>query len=452
MLFNHHYPYTNFHELNLEWLLCQIKSIRKIVDEFTLTNQIRYMGEWDISKGYPESSIVVYDDSGYIAIQPVPVGIDINNPDYWVKIANFTQEIANIGADLEELRSYAEGNITYLNNAINSQTELIRQRQKMLNSSAKCLLIGNSFARGTGSTGNNLGWSHYFQQNTGATCYTILQNGGDFLATGNSNADYPNKTYREAFNTWAENNRSSLPLIDFIIFGGCANDHNYDQSEIWPEVVTTVNRCRELCPNAQIYIFPMTQRRYINNSEALSGIVQAVYGWIHGASLSKSGGCDTYKFIGGHASMWADDTTHLNEFGYQRLAQFMAAYINGTESDIICQPLDDYIVLGENVTLYSGSNRNKLTRYGMTVEYEGGYTISDGIENNFTVATLPSPYRPAVTYYTMGYLTSTEPSTTLKLIPIEINSNGQIIIRRNTDAEPYSTSGNLYIHTTHLIG
>lgn len=448
MLFNHHYPYTNFHELNLEWLLCQIKSIRKIVDEFTLTNKIRYMGEWDITKGYPESSIVVYDDSGYIAIQPVPVGIDIGNTDYWVKIANFTQEIANIGADLEDLRSYAEGNITYLNNAINSQTGLIRQRQKMLNSSAKCLLIGNSFARGTGSTGNNLGWCHYFQQITGATCYTILQNGGDFLATGNNNADYPNKTYREAFNTWAENNRSTLPLIDFIIFGGGTNDHSYNQSEIWPEVVTTVNRCRELCPNAQIYIFPMTARRYYNNYETLSGLVQAVYGWEHGAMISGAGGCDTYSFIGGYAATWySEDNNHLNEFGYSRIADFMYGYINGLTDYMIAQPGEP--TLGENVSIVPETGRNKLTRYGMTVEYEGGYDVTTGVANGKVVATLPDRFRPAVTYYTFGYMIG---ASTLQIIPIEIRSDGPILIRRNTDIEPYPDAATIYIHTTHLIG
>lgn len=33
MLFNHKYPYTDFHELNLDWLLNTVKEVKQTVDE-----------------------------------------------------------------------------------------------------------------------------------------------------------------------------------------------------------------------------------------------------------------------------------------------------------------------------------------------------------------------------------------------------------------------------------
>ena len=143
MLFDHIYPYTNFHELNLEWLLSQFKELQKFVKDFALTNEITYGGEWDISKGYQASTIVVYNDSGYIAIKPVPVGVDITNNDYWVKVANFTQEIAGIGSRVDAL----EDDVSDLEETVAAIPEYIAAKRNK-----NIVFFGDSWTVGTGAT------------------------------------------------------------------------------------------------------------------------------------------------------------------------------------------------------------------------------------------------------------------------------------------------------------
>lgn len=106
------FPGTNFHELNIDWLVEAVKDIAKELEHFELVNQISYQGIWNITKNYPAWSIVTDNNDGYISLQPVPYGINITNTDYWVKVANFSAELANLGtrviaaeADIDELEN-----------------------------------------------------------------------------------------------------------------------------------------------------------------------------------------------------------------------------------------------------------------------------------------------------------------------------------------------------------
>ena len=87
------FPYTNFHELNMEWLLKKMKELAKTVDQFIATESLKFADPiiWDITTQYQKSTIVL-DPTGnaYLSVQPVPAGIQLNNEDYWLEIFNFT--------------------------------------------------------------------------------------------------------------------------------------------------------------------------------------------------------------------------------------------------------------------------------------------------------------------------------------------------------------------------
>lgn len=91
MGFINKYPYTDFHELNLDWILNMVQSVVKQVNDFTTFNSITWAGDWDASKSYVKWAIVQDSDgNGYISIQPVPSNINITNKDYWRLIAKYS--------------------------------------------------------------------------------------------------------------------------------------------------------------------------------------------------------------------------------------------------------------------------------------------------------------------------------------------------------------------------
>lgn len=81
------FPYTNFHELNLEWILNMLQQIDKTMSEFVAINALKYADpiQWSIIRQYEKNTIVIDPLSGtaYISVQPVPAGVIITNTDYW---------------------------------------------------------------------------------------------------------------------------------------------------------------------------------------------------------------------------------------------------------------------------------------------------------------------------------------------------------------------------------
>lgn len=87
------FPYTNFHELNLDWILHELKKLETEITNFVAINSVKYANPitWDITSQY-ETNTVVLDSSGnaYLSVQPVPAGVALDREEYWTKIGNFS--------------------------------------------------------------------------------------------------------------------------------------------------------------------------------------------------------------------------------------------------------------------------------------------------------------------------------------------------------------------------
>lgn len=129
-MFNEKWPYTNFHELNLDWILDTLKKQDATIADFISLNSITYADpiQWDITRQYPKNCVVVdKNGDGYLSVQPAPVGVEIGNTDYWTKIGNFSElwssvKLAITAAD-EGLKTTASadraaGDLVWLNNTL----------------------------------------------------------------------------------------------------------------------------------------------------------------------------------------------------------------------------------------------------------------------------------------------------------------------------------------------
>lgn len=87
------FPYANFHELNLDWILHELKELETEITNFVAINSVKYANPiiWDITSQY-ETNTVVLDSSGnaYLSVQPVPAGVSLDRAEYWTKIGNFS--------------------------------------------------------------------------------------------------------------------------------------------------------------------------------------------------------------------------------------------------------------------------------------------------------------------------------------------------------------------------
>ena len=94
-----HFPYTNVHELNLDWILSMMKALEAEWEAFTAGNSLTFADplQHDISKTYAKNTIVL-DSNGnaYVSLQTVPVGVGLQNSSYWLMVFDYEAFIEKV--------------------------------------------------------------------------------------------------------------------------------------------------------------------------------------------------------------------------------------------------------------------------------------------------------------------------------------------------------------------
>ena len=95
--FPHGWPYSNFHDLNLDWIISIIRELETKITQFVALNTVKYANplQWDITRQYATNTVVIdpSDGTAYLSVQPVPSGVQITDAEYWTPIftlQNFT--------------------------------------------------------------------------------------------------------------------------------------------------------------------------------------------------------------------------------------------------------------------------------------------------------------------------------------------------------------------------
>lgn len=105
-----------------------VSKVIEVMQQYIEISSISYADpiQWDITKQYPRNTVVVtVNGDGYLSTQPVPIGIDIDNEDYWTKIGNFSELWGSVKLAItpvdEKLKTTASANrnindLVWLNN------------------------------------------------------------------------------------------------------------------------------------------------------------------------------------------------------------------------------------------------------------------------------------------------------------------------------------------------
>ena len=95
----HKAPYTNFHDLNLDWIMDELNEFNTKLTNFVSLATIKYANpiQWNITSQY-EANTVVVDSNGnaYLSVKPVPSGVSLDRTEFWTKIGNFDELWADV--------------------------------------------------------------------------------------------------------------------------------------------------------------------------------------------------------------------------------------------------------------------------------------------------------------------------------------------------------------------
>ena len=122
--FLNQFPYSDFHEMNLDWILKAVKKVYEDMEHFKASNEVTYEGLWNITHQYETNDIVLDQERGYlmISIQPVPAGIDILNEDYWIPVSPFRIDTE---LDATSYNAIANKTVTEKFNSVDSDIALV---------------------------------------------------------------------------------------------------------------------------------------------------------------------------------------------------------------------------------------------------------------------------------------------------------------------------------------
>lgn len=144
----HFNGYTNFHDLNLDWMISEMRSMVDRIENYVSELGIKYADpfDWSITSQYEQNTLVIDPVSGtaYLSLKPVPAGVNITNTDYWTPVFTLDELIEGIREGTAEAveetnyatESYAAGRLIWVNK------QLVRAKT--------AISAGSTFNTGTG--------------------------------------------------------------------------------------------------------------------------------------------------------------------------------------------------------------------------------------------------------------------------------------------------------------
>ena len=313
------FPGTNFHELNIDWLVEAVKHLAREMYDFEIVNQITYEGPFDITKQYKAWAIVTDNNIGYISKQPVPAGVQLNNTEYWEVVADFTALIGDLGTRVIALES-----------DVNDLNEIVLDKPR------KIIYCGDSYGRGLsiigGQTVYGNGWTYYADQRLRpAMSYNLSTNQAAFAPGNPSNLRYGYQLEQFVLNHTA----AECEAITDIIIAGGFNESYFPNDDLVDSATQycatwTASYIKEHFPYAKVFI------GMIGRVPRMSGLSNALF-------VNFNRAIDKYKqiaiknhwkyltnveFAGHDYSTLSEDGVHYTTQGYELIGYAVATAVN----------------------------------------------------------------------------------------------------------------------------
>ena len=274
-LFGERMPYTNFHRLNLDWLIRQVKELGHDVSEYK--EQLDAMG---------------------------------------VSIEEFREYIDNIDLDIQE--EVAEQFPAALEHEIETGgfNRVLAETHKR-----RIVFIGDSYGVGWTPIGTFPNWIDKVAGVLGLIA-------GDYVNSSIGSAGFSVQStdpprYVPTLLQNAYNNINNPETVTDVVFGMGYNDHNADNETIRTGIVTAINKSKQLFPNARNHIFGIGFTTNVSNQKKLASTYWAYETAVkdydfHNISDSIA---ETTDFV--------TDGIHPNENGQNHIAMNVVRILNG---------------------------------------------------------------------------------------------------------------------------
>lgn len=378
------YPYSDSHELNLDWLIKTVKKCEKIVDDFTVFNKIVWSGTWDASKSYTAWNIVQDNDgNGYVSIQAVPANVNLTNTDYWVLVAEydalyaaFNQRILDVESDITTIQgdiTNIQGDITNIQGDI---TNINADIDKLENPTRRYIVISDSYGLGRGGA---TGWTSILEGylNAGAdNWYTWSEGSMGVYHVGDNGHN------AEGLLTAHANDITSPETITDIVFGLGINDESDTAANIDTAFRSLIAYCNTTYPKAKVW-FGHIGNRY-------GKTVSETYTYIDHLRLFEQDSSELgvsyitgVEYIMHNRSLCQADDVHPTTEGATQIAKYVNGALHGMVGTYTASRVATLTAGGNTVNCPQMINGPVSTVQVPAINNTGAFTFSGGTAVSF---------------------------------------------------------------------
>lgn len=332
----HKVPLTDFHELNLDWILAKVKELSQEVADWIAFSEVKFADpiEWAPSAYYRKNTIVLgADGNSYISRVDVPVGIGVTDDRYWYKVGNYNAQIDALERDLNTVDGKVDANAQAIasntQNIANNAEDIANNTEDIANNAhdintyirGKVLFVGDSYA--LPQYGD---WV--------AKCVSIMGLSSDeYWDISISGSNIARGNWNTFLNTWADEHENDVNDIGTIILCGGINDSDANAiTTLNGAIITLANTIKNRFPKARGHMYYVGWA--LDNSSILAGrtaayrnVAQQMWqatGTQHG--LVYHSGCETVLH---NRDLIGEDGLHPNSTGGYAIARMINNTLKG---------------------------------------------------------------------------------------------------------------------------
>lgn len=287
------FPYTNFHEMNLTWI---IETVKNITEEW-----IGMQGEFaDLQGNFEELKKFVTD--------------------YFAKL-EIDKEVRKI---LDEMK--ANGELSEIISDALLQGALTRVNKPTV------IIMGDSYADGENLPNKEHSWAYMLKNALEANGYTVKLvaiSGYGFRADGNKT--FHAMLWHSVVNTMTLNEKKNVVKI---IVGGSYNDRNAGENYISQGMInfqSAVNENFENCKNVVICPMGWTwegHQQGIHTSTTYISVIKAIKTWMYSAAQLGFSVIPAYQGML-YESSFSNDGVHPSEQGHKNILNMVVGAFDG---------------------------------------------------------------------------------------------------------------------------